>query len=50
MDFSFTEEQNRFSLPVRDFLKEEIKNGYWEPTCDAWIQGFDGIHAEYMLN
>ncbi|HXZ30469.1 MAG TPA: acyl-CoA dehydrogenase family protein [Dehalococcoidia bacterium] len=41
MDFSFTEEQNKFRLEVRDFLEEEIKNGYWEPTCDAWIQGFD---------
>lgn len=41
MDFSFTEEQNRFRLEVRDFLEEEIRNGYWEPTCDAWIQAFD---------
>ena len=41
MDFSFTEEQNKFRLEVRDFLEEEIKNGYWEPTCDAWIQAFD---------
>jgi alkylation response protein AidB-like acyl-CoA dehydrogenase len=41
VDFSFTEEQNKFRLEVRDFLEEEIKNGYWEPTCDAWIQGFD---------
>lgn len=41
MDFSFTEEQNRFRQEVRDFLEEEIKRGYWEPTCDAWVQGFD---------
>jgi alkylation response protein AidB-like acyl-CoA dehydrogenase len=41
VDFSFTEEQNKFRLEVRDFLEEEIKNGYWEPTCDAWIQAFD---------
>jgi alkylation response protein AidB-like acyl-CoA dehydrogenase len=41
VDFSFTEEQNRFRLEVRDFLEEEIRNGYWEPTCDAWIQAFD---------
>ena len=41
MDFSFTEEQNKFRLEVRDFLQEEIKNGYWEPACDAWIQAFD---------
>jgi len=41
MDFGFTEEQNRLRQEVRNFLEEEIKNGYWEPACDAWIQGFD---------
>jgi alkylation response protein AidB-like acyl-CoA dehydrogenase len=41
MDFSFTEEQNKFRLEVRNFLEEEIEKGYWKPTCDAWIQGFD---------
>jgi len=41
LDFSFTEEQNKFRQEVEDFLKEEIKKGYWEPTCDAWVQGFD---------
>ncbi|MFW6118333.1 MAG: acyl-CoA dehydrogenase family protein [Chloroflexota bacterium] len=41
MDFGFTEEQNKFRQEVRSFLEEEIKKGYWEPTCDAWIQGFD---------
>lgn len=41
MDFGFTEEQNKFRQEVRHFLEEEIKKGYWEPTCDAWIQGFD---------
>jgi alkylation response protein AidB-like acyl-CoA dehydrogenase len=41
VDFSFTEEQNKFRLEVRDFLEEEIRNGYWEPACDAWIQAFD---------
>jgi len=41
MDFGFTEEQNKFRQEVRNFLEEEIKKGYWEPTCDAWIQGFD---------
>jgi len=41
MDFGFTEEQNRFRQEVRSFLEGEIKKGYWEPTCDAWIQGFD---------
>jgi len=41
MDFGFTEEQTKFRQEVRNFLEEEIKKGYWEPTCDAWIQGFD---------
>jgi len=41
VDFSFTEEQHRFRQEVRNFLEEEIKSGYWEPACDAWVQGFD---------
>jgi alkylation response protein AidB-like acyl-CoA dehydrogenase len=41
VDFSFTEEQHKFRQEVRNFLEEEIKNGYWEPACDAWVQGFD---------
>ena len=41
MDFAFTEEQNNFRQEIRDFLEEEIKKGYWEPECDAWIHGFD---------
>jgi len=41
MDFGFTEEQNRFRQEVRGFLEEEIRKGYWQPACDAWIQGFD---------
>jgi alkylation response protein AidB-like acyl-CoA dehydrogenase len=41
MDFGFTEEQNKFRQGVRNFLEEEMKKRYWEPACDAWIQGFD---------
>jgi len=41
MDFSFTEEQNKFRREVRNFLEDEIKQGHWEPACDAWIQGFN---------
>jgi len=41
VDFSFTQEQDEFRQEVRNFLEEEIKNGYWEPICDAWVQGFD---------
>jgi alkylation response protein AidB-like acyl-CoA dehydrogenase len=40
VDFSFTEEQDKFRQEVRDFLEEEIRKGYWQPTCDAWVQGF----------
>ncbi len=41
MDFGFTEDQTEFRQELRDFLEEEISKGYWEPICDAWIQGFD---------
>jgi alkylation response protein AidB-like acyl-CoA dehydrogenase len=41
LDFSFTEEQGKFRQGVRDFLEDEIKKGYWEPACDAWVQGFN---------
>ena len=41
MDFSFTEEQIKFRQEVRDFLEAELKAGYWEPSCDAWIQGYN---------
>jgi alkylation response protein AidB-like acyl-CoA dehydrogenase len=40
VDFSFTDDQNRFRQEVRDFLEEEIRKGYWQPTCDAWVQSF----------
>ena len=41
MDFSFSDEQNKFRQEVRDFLEDEIKKGYWEPTVDSWIHTFD---------
>lgn len=41
MDFGFTEEQKKFRQEVRDFLEEEIRKGYWEPTADSWIQSFN---------
>jgi len=40
MDFKFTEEQEKFRKEVRDFLEEEIKQGTFKPSCDAWIQGY----------
>ena len=40
MDFRFTEEQERFRQEVRAFLEEELRQGSFEPRCDAWIQGF----------
>ncbi|MFC2051781.1 acyl-CoA dehydrogenase family protein [Chloroflexota bacterium] len=40
MDFRFTEEQERFRQEVSDFLEEEIRQGSFKPSCDAWIQGF----------
>jgi len=41
MDFSFTEEQEKFREEVRQFLEEEIRQGLWEPTCDSWIQAYN---------
>jgi len=41
MDFRLSEEQQRFRQEVSDFLKGEIKQGLWEPSCDAWIMGHD---------
>ena len=40
MDFEFTEEQNKFRHEVQGFLEGEIKQGNFQPACDAWIQGF----------
>ena len=41
MDFKFSEEQQKFRQEVRDFLEEELRQGLWQPSCDAWIMGFD---------
>jgi len=41
MDFKFSEEQQRFKREVHDFLEEELRQGLWQPSCDAWIMGFD---------
>jgi len=41
MDFSFSESQKKFRQEVRSFLEHEIKEGLWEPRCDAWIQGYN---------
>lgn len=40
MDFTFTEEQEKFRQEVRHFLEEEIRQGNFRPSCDAWIQGY----------
>ncbi len=40
MDFEFSEEQNKFRQEVRDFLEDEMKQGTFQPSCDAWIQGY----------
>jgi len=40
MDFRFTEEQEAFRQEVRSFLEEELKQGSFQPGCDAWIQGY----------
>jgi len=39
MDFEFSEEQRKFRQEVGDFLEEELRQGAFEPSCDAWIMG-----------
>ncbi len=41
MDFRLSEEQEKFRQEVSRFLEEEIKQGRWQPSCDAWIMGHD---------
>jgi alkylation response protein AidB-like acyl-CoA dehydrogenase len=41
MDFSFSQEQQKLREEVRHFLEEELKQGLWQPSCDAWIMGYD---------
>ena len=41
MDFRLSDEQVKFRQEVGDFLEGEIKQGLWEPSCDAWIMGHD---------
>ncbi|MEW6034571.1 MAG: acyl-CoA dehydrogenase family protein [Chloroflexota bacterium] len=40
MDFRFTREQEEFRNEVRTFLEEELKQGSFQPRCDAWIEGY----------
>jgi alkylation response protein AidB-like acyl-CoA dehydrogenase len=37
MDFRLSGEQGKFRQEVSSFLEDEIKQGLWQPTCDAWI-------------
>jgi alkylation response protein AidB-like acyl-CoA dehydrogenase len=37
MDFSFTEEQEKFRKEVQNFLEEEMRKGVFKPRVDAWI-------------
>ncbi|MFP4641235.1 MAG: acyl-CoA dehydrogenase family protein [Chloroflexota bacterium] len=41
MDFTFTEDQEKLRQEARDFLEGEIKQGLWEPRCDAWIEDYN---------
>lgn len=48
MDFKFTPEQEQFRKEVRDFLESEIKAGAFQPSCDAWIQGYSPEFTKKM--
>ena len=41
MDFRLSEGQEKFRQEVRNFLEEELRQGLWQPGCDAWIMGFN---------
>jgi alkylation response protein AidB-like acyl-CoA dehydrogenase len=41
MDFRVTKEQEEFRRQVSEFLKEELRQGLWKPTIDAWIMTYD---------
>ena len=41
MDFRLGEEQLKLRQEVTDFLKGEIEQGLWKPTCDAWIMAYN---------
>lgn len=41
MDFRLSEEQEKFRKEIRDFLEDEIRQGLWEPSIDAWIMAYD---------
>ena len=49
MDFRFSEEQQKFRQEVRDFLEEELRQGLWQPSCDAWIMGFDPAFTKRIV-
>ena len=41
MDFGLSEEQRKLRQEVSDFLEEELRQGLWQPSCDAWIMAYD---------
>ena len=49
MDFKLSEEQQKFRQEVRDFLEEELRQGLWQPSCDAWIMGFDPAFTKRIV-
>ena len=38
LEVFLTEEHKKFRQEVRGFLEGEIKQGLWQPQCDAWIE------------
>ena len=40
MDFEFSVEHEKFRQEIKDFLEEELRQGTFQPSCDAWIQGY----------
>ncbi len=40
MDFKMTGEQEKFRQEIQDFLVKEMEAGTFQPTPDAWLEGF----------
>jgi alkylation response protein AidB-like acyl-CoA dehydrogenase len=40
LDFEFSREQEAFRQEVRRFLEAEIADGFFQPACDGWVEGF----------
>lgn len=48
MDFSFTAEQESFRNDIREFLRNELESGSFEPKPNSWAEGFSKEFSQKM--